>query len=691
MSTLKLSRRDFLKSTGISVTGLIFGYNWAAAGESGAFSPNAFIVIEKGKGVTLYIPIPEIGQNTRTALAMILSDELGADLMSVNIKQSSPRNDMGHQTAAGSQGIRRSYDNLRNSAALVREMLIAGAASHWKVSASKCRTDNSTILGPGKRKMSFEDVIPFAEKQKLPKAPKLKASSDFKYIGKPIKALDARDLAMGKTEFASDAMPDGLRFAVLVRSPVYEGKIKKYDGAAAKSMPGVIDVLRVGEAIAVTATNTWTAINAANLVNIQWDEGANSGASTAKLKEQQKAGIHNPEQKGFTKGDFDSAYKSSAIQMEEEFIAPILTHAPMETPSCTAWYHNGGVEIWSGCQSLNRLYDSLPDYTGLPREKITYHQLRIGGGFGRKLRHDYIEEALGIAKQVKYPVKLIFTREDDVRHDFYRAPDRYLYKVGLDKNGFPLAISEASARRTRITSPSDITLFFPNVIRQCTFVRPPIATGAMRAPGNNVTSFTEQSTVDIMAEKAGIDKLEYRLGLYGDKSALKRLGWKSAPSDNPLMCELIHIVKKRSGWMSDSSYGYGASCFDKYGSKIAIVALSPKSGSKPVEKVFAAVTCGRVINQLGARAQIEGGICDGLAAALDQKVELQDGRIKQSNFHDYSLLRMSESPEIDIVILKSEEAPQGLGEVSYPPMMPATVNAIFAATGRRARELPIRG
>jgi len=694
MKTIHLSRREFLKTTGLSVSGFILGYSWTDAGDSdaGSFHPNAFIVINKSDGITLYISVPEIGQNTRTAIAMILSDELGADLNAVKIKQAPPRSDMGWQTAAGSNGMRMSWDNLRKSAAAAREMLVRGTALHWNVKSADCRTDNSMVIGPGGRSMSFVDAIPHAQKQSIPEDPPLKAANGYKYISQPVKVLDAREIGMGKTLFGSDAMPENVRFAVMVRCPVHGGKIKSYDDSSARQMRDVLDVLRVDEKIAVVARNTWAAINASHMVTVEWDEGPNAGSSTERLVEQQKNAVRDAKQKGFSLGSFADAYAASAIKLEKEFSAPLLTHAPMEPLTCTAWYRDGGVEIWGTSQSLNRLYNMLPDLTGLPHEKITYHQLRIGGGFGRKQATDFFEEALGIAKHVDYPVKLIYTREDDIRHGRYRAPDRYRYRVGMMQNGFPTALEESSARRTKLQEPSDISLYFPNVQRQCTFVELPVANGPMRAPNHNVTSFTEQSMIDCMAQAVRIDPMEYRLALHGDKDAMNNLGWEKAPCENPTMVKLLRIVKKRSDYMSDPDYGYGVVHFTKYGTRVAIVALAPKSGrGKPIEKVFLAVYCGRVINPLGAKAQMEGGIVDGIAAAMYQKVEIRNGSIVQSNFHDYKLLEMQESPEMDITLLESDDPPDGIGEMAYPPMMAATANAIFAATGVRTTDLPIKG
>jgi isoquinoline 1-oxidoreductase beta subunit len=694
MSTVSVTRREFLKTSGLSVSGLILGFPWASGAEKpvGGFRPNAFIAISPEAGVTLYIPVPEVGQNTRTALAMILADELGADLEAVHLRQAGPRNDMGWQMAGASSGLKRSYENLRKSAAAAREMLLAGAATRWNVEPSRCRAEQGKIWGPGSRSVSLEEAAAFGADQPVPENPPLKPSSEFRYIGQPIKVLDARDIGRGKTIFSIDAMPEGVRFAVMRRCPVHGGVLRRYDAGAARSMPGVIEVVQVGDKVAVVATNTWTAINAAKAVRVEWDEGENAGASTAQLVEEQKAAVADPPQTGFTRGDFQAAFAGAPIQLDEEFSAPFLCHSPMEPPNCTAWYREGGIEIWTGCQSLNRLYDELPKYTGLPREKITCHQLRIGGGFGRKLAHDYIIEAVELARLVDYPVKLTFTKEDDIHHSVYRAAERHRYRVGLDARGYPRALQEVSSRRVWADRESKFAVYFEHVERKFDNVRLPVVTGPLRGPNDNVSSFTQQSMTDLMAEAAGIDPMDYRLALVGDPDALRRLGWEKAPAADPVLADLLRIVRDRSGWKTDPAHGYGVSYFEKNDSKVAIVALAPKTQSgRPIDKVFLALHCGRIVNPLSARAQMEGGVIDGLAAALYQKIDIRGGRVVQSNYQDYKMLAMPEAPDIDIHLVESGDEPKGMGETAYPPMMPATVSALCDATGRRTRHLPVMG
>jgi isoquinoline 1-oxidoreductase beta subunit len=640
--------------------------------------------------VILHIPVPEVGQNTRTALAQILADELGADLGAVSLRQAGPRNDMGWQTAAASSGLKRSYENLRRSAAAAREMLVAGAAARWNVAAAHCRVEGGWIRGPDERSMTLSDAAADAARQPVPENPPLKPSSEFRYIGRPIRILDAREIGRGATVFAIDAMPPNVRFAVMKRCPVVGGVLVRFDPGAARAMRGVVDVLQIGNKVAVVATDTWTAMQAAAGVRVEWQEGENAGASSAGLTEAQKAAVADPPRTGFTRGDFAAGLSGAPLQLDEEFSAPFLCHSPMEPPNCTAWYHDGGLEIWTGCQSLDRLYDALPGYAGLPREKITFHHLRMGGGFGRKLSHDYIVESLELARRLDYPVKLIFTKEDDIRHGVYRAAERHRYRVGLESNGYPTALEEVSSRPVRPDRESKFTVYFEHVRRRFGDVRLPVVTGPLRGPNDNVSCFTQQSMIDLMAAAAGIDALEYRLALVGDPEAVRRLGWGRAPASDPVMARLLRIVGERSGWKTNPAFGYGSAFFEKNDSRIAIVALSPRTpGGRPIERVFVALHCGRIVNPLGARAQMEGGVIDGLAAALHQRIELRAGRVVQGNYRDYRMLGMEEVPEIDIHLVESDEEPKGMGETAYPPMMPAAVSALSDASGHRTRHLPV--
>lgn len=693
MSIALCNRREFLKTTGLTATGLIISFRSLPAlrFDNTPFTPNAFIAIDRKSDITLSIACPEIGQNIRTTFAMILADELGADLDHVTLHQAPPRNDMGRQTAGGSGSVRKQFIPLREAAATVREMLIAGAAGQFGVSPAQCKAEKSRIVASNGESMSFGEASDYAKSVPVPAEPQLKPDSGFTYIGKDRKCMDTREITMGKMKYGADALPENCAFAIVLRSPVHQGTLGSFDAEAAKQMKGVKDIVRFGDKVAVVATDTWTAMNASKAVKLKWNDSSNSNLDSAGQTEARKQAVQKARQVVYTRGDFEKAFASADQTFESEFSVPTITHTPMEPPNCTAWYHSGGVEIWGSCQVLNKLYDILPDLTGLPHEKIKYHQLRIGGGFGRKLGTDYVEEAIEIAKQVKYPVKMIFSREDDVRNGRYRIPDHFKFKVGLGKNGFPAAVEETSIRRPNRKRPTHIVKMFRNSQRKFNSVPAGLPGGPLRAPGHNITSYVDQSLINMMALKAGIDPITYQLALHGDSETQSSLGWRRAPMKEPHMCDLLRRVKKDSGWKSDSNYGYGLATFSGYGSHCALVALVPKTpGKRPVERVYAAVHCGQVINPLGARAQIEGGIIDCLSATLYQKITLKDGRVEQSNFHDYTLLRMPEHPDVEISIAESNEEPQGLGEVSYPPMAAATTNAMQDATGKWFTELPLR-
>lgn len=693
MSIALCSRRDFVKATGLTMSGLLISFRSGAAPKSNGaeFAPNGFIAIDPKAGITLAISCPEIGQNIRTTFAMILADELGADLEAVTLHQAAPRDDLGRMTAGGSGSVRKQFIPMREAAATAREMLIAGAAPKLGVTPAQCKAEKSMIIASNGKKMSFAEAAVLAQGVAVPTSPTLKPNSEFTYIGKSQKCLDTRAIATGKMDFGVDALPDNCGFAIVLRSPVHRGTLSNFDAEAAKQTPGVRDIIQFGNKIAVIATDTWSAINASRAVKVNWNEGEYANLDSATQASARKKAVDTARQTVYSRGDFEGAFSKAKDTLESEFIVPTITHTPMEPPNCTAWFREGGVEIWGSCQVLNKLHDVLPKLTGLPREKITYHQLRIGGGFGRKLATDYVEEAIEIAKQVDYPVKMTFSREDDVRNGRYRVPDHYKFRVGMGKNGFPEAVEETSVRRAIRKKPTHIVRMFRNSARKYSGVPAGLQGGALRAPNHNITSYVDQSLLNMMAHKAGIDPVVYQLALHGDPETLSNLGWPRSPMNVPHMCDLLRTVRKQSNWKGDSKYGYGLATFSGYGSHCALVALVPKNGGKrPVEKVYAAVHCGQVINQLGARAQIEGGIIDCLGATLYQKITLKNGRVEQSNFHDYKLLRMPEHPDVEITIAESSEDPQGLGEVSYPPMAAATTNALHDAHGKWYTELPLR-
>ena len=693
MNIQHFTRRDFMKVTGLSVSGLLLGFRAEAKNSDTGkgFQPNAFIAIGSDGSVSLSIGVPEIGQNIRTTFAMILADELGADLSKVSLLQAPPRGDMDRQTAGGSGSVRRMFLPLREAAATAREMLIQGTAQKMGISPNDCITEKGFVIIKSGQKIPFSEASEYAQSVDIPTGPTLKPHSEFKYIGKSERSLDAREIANGKMNYGIDVLPENTGFAVILRSPVYLGTMISFEAEEAKQMPGVKDIVALGNKVAVIADNTWQAINASRKVKVTWDGGQHADLDSEALDKFRENAVKSAKKISTKRGEFEPAFDSAPVKIEQNFFIPIITHATLEPPNCTAWVKDDGIEIWGSTQVLNKLYKELPSWTGFPHEKITYHQMRIGGGFGRKLATDYIEETLELAQKVSYPVKMIFTREDDIQKGKYRRPDYFEYRVGLANNGFPEAIEEVSAFKPRGKRPTHMLGFFTTALRKFNSVSPGINGGALRAPNHNVTCFADQSLISIMAEAVKVDPIEYQLALHGDPTSLEKLEWKESPRDRPELCALLRTVQKMSSWKQDPDLGYGVATFSGYGSHCALVAVVKKNGAtRPIEKVFAAVDCGQVINRLGAYAQIEGGIIDCLSATLDQKITIRDGRVQQSNFHDYKLLRMAESPDVEISIAESNAEPQGLGEVSYPPMAPATANAIYDATGIRHSHLPIR-
>lgn len=696
MSFDSVDRRDFLKATGFLGGGLMLGFSWAQGNSKTQASAElvsltAFIKISPEDGVTLVMPIPEMGQGIRTACSMCLAEELEVDLDSVTVVQSPPDDAMGFQVAAGSSSVRRQFLNLRRAGAGAREMLVGAAAKQWKVNAGDCRAEKGYVLHKKKGKLSYEELAVAASKMRVPSSPKLKDRSEFVYLGKSVKNIDSKEIVTGEVAFGIDAVTDDLHYASLVRSPVHQGKLVSFDGSKAEQFKGVVQVLRVQDTVAVVATNTWAANEGAKLVVAEWKNGSNDKGNTDALKKMMFRRMSEPQEAKFSTGDFKSNFEKAVIKVDTQCYVPTLVHAPMEPPNCTAVVRDGQAEIWASCQMLNKVKEELPGMVGLPMKKIVFHQMRIGGSFGRKLGRDFMEEAVAVAKATKLPIKLTFSRSDDIRHSAYRGATAARARCGLDEKGFPIAIEQITCSNHDLKNARSayLTHFARNTRVSGGNVRVPLRGGALRAPGHNVTTFMVDVFIDAMAEAAKIDSLVYRLGLHGDDWALKKLGWESAPTKN---LGMVHLFKKAavlSGWGSDPNFAYGIGSLQSYGSGIVVVAKAPREPKgNLIDSLYAVVNCGQVVNRSGVEAQVEGGLVDSLSAALLQKITLEKGEVQESNFHDYQLLRMNQSVKTVIEIIDTDAAPGGMGEVAYPAGIPAICNALSAAQGRRISELP---
>lgn len=694
MNIVLLSRREFLMATGLAGAGLLLGGGRRAAAEilsSRTFEPSVYLQIDRVKGISVFIPAPEVGTNIRTALTMALADELDADVSTIHVHQAPPDEKFGHQVTGGSRSIRTHLTPFREVGARAREMLMRAAADQWKVSPPECRTEKGRVLHPdGEQSMPYLELADAAAQLTPGPTPSLKGSRSFSYIGKGMVSLEAEEMARGQTKFGMDARVEGLLYAVCVRPPVKHAKIRSFDAAKALAKPGVVSVKQIGSKIGVFARNTWAAMQASNTIEVEWDIDQQNVRSSEAIRIAMEEGLDEPREVLERHGDVEKGFAESEVLVETSCFVPILAHAPMEPPTCTAWVRDDQAEIWLAAQNFNSARGDLPKWTGLPPDKITVHPLRVGGGFGRKLRLDYVEETIQLSKAVNAPVKLMFTRTNDLRHGFYRHPMAYRLKAGLKKNGQPVVFDFAIAGEAKKQYGESYLDLAPNRLLRGTTVEIPLEFGPLRAPTHNAKVCAWEGFLDEMAVHSGIDPLTYRLALYGDEETIAQLGWESAPAKRPNLVKLLRLIRERSAWNSKPDVGYGVATFEGYGSSIALVALVPrKESTRVAESFFAVVDCGRVVNPLGAAAQVEGGIMDGIGAALAQQITLKNGRVEQTNFNDYPLLRITQAPTVDVHFVLSEQNSEGLGEVPYPPAIAAFCNAVSAARGQRITELPV--
>ncbi len=702
------SRRALLQVAAAAGGGLLVGFlaPVGTAAERGAdasargFAPNAFIRIDPSGKITLVMPQVEMGQGTYTSISMILAEELDADWAQVGFEHAPPNdalyaNPTFHQQMTGnSNSIRAFWTPLRKAGAGTRAMLVQAAAAGWNVDPAACRTEASQVIHDASaRRIAYGALTGRAAALKPPADPPLKSPSAFRLIGKPLKRLDTPAKIDGSAQYGIDALPEGVKFATLAHCPVFGGKVARVDDSQARDVPGFRQTVVLDDLVAVVGDHTWAAKQGLAALDITWDEGPYAAVDTAQVMARLKAASTRQGVVGKSVGDIDKALSSDAVEATYE--VPFLAHAPMEPLNCTVHVTPTGCEIWTGTQVMTRAQKAGADATGLPLDKVIVHNHLLGGGFGRRLEPDMVFDAVRIAQHVDGPVKVVWTREEDIQHDVYRPAwhDRLSAHLADGKiDGWKHVITGSSvltrflppavvggrdfdAWDSAIDMPYDIPNFHVEYVRE----EPPgVPTGFWRGVGPAHNVFVIESFIDELAHKADRDPVAFRLSML-DKA--------------PRLQAALRLAADKSGWASPlpPRCGRGVSVQPSFGSWIATVAEVEvdNEGSVNLRRIVCAVDTGIAVNPDTIAAQLQGGIIFGLTAALYGEITVAGGRVQQSNFHDYRMLRIDETPPIEVHVIPSGEAPGGIGETGTVAAMPALANAIFAATGKRLRRLPV--
>ena len=746
MSTMRsvtnTSRREFLKSGAAGSAGLLLAfYAPALAAAPNApepdFKPNAYIRIDPRGDVHLVVTRSEMGQGVRTALAMILAEELDADWSRVKIEQGDCDPQYGDMTTGGSMSIRSTWDPLRKAGACARDMLLTAAADSWGVAKDECSAAGSSVIEHKKtgQKITYGQLAIKAASVPLPKDVPLKDPKDYRIVGSKRARVDGQHIVIGEAHYGIDTKVPGMLYAVVARPPVFGGKVKKFDATRALAVPGVRKVFEVpavempplfGEerkpdsghqhylwgGVAVVADSTWQAIAGRRALTVDWDNGPGAEESTEKQRATLTELLKTPGKELKKIGDPDAAVASAAKTVEADYETPFLAHMTMEPVNCTASVRADKCEVWAPTQNPNGMATALASVLNLPQSALTIHITLIGGGFGRRLCIDYGVEAALVSRSAGAPVKVMWTRDDDIRHDYYRPISHHRLRAALDAQG------QVTSWLHHIAAPSTDSTFLggelpdtggteiagtglpngtvANYLLQQSFLHTAVPRGYWRAVDTNWNHFAVQCFMDEIAAATGKDPLALRRQLIATKD--KPAGGGNNEGETPVNVDrllgVLNLVAEKSDWGKPLPAGRGRGIAGLYGfgSYVAHVAevTVAKDGTLRVDRVVVAVDCGQIINPDLVAAQIEGGVVFGLTSALYNEITIQNGQVQQSNFDNYPMLRIADMPKVEVHLVPSHEPPGGIGEPGVPSTAPAVANAIYAATGKRLRRLPFQ-
>ncbi len=702
------SRRGFLQAGGATGAALVVSFalplgtpRVLAATAPGAFAPNAFLRITPDNRVTVVCGSSEMGQGVLTAIPMLVAEELDADWQLVSVEQApsdTAYNNpvFGMQATGGSTTVRAFYTPMRQAGAAAREMLVAAAAKRWGVKPETLKTSASQVIGPEGQKLSYGQLVAAAALEAVPTQPTLKKNADFKILGKPTRRLDTPAKINGSAQFGIDAQVDGMLVAVMARAPAPGAKPLKYDEAAAKAVKGVHAVIAIPHGVAVLASGYYAARQGRDALKVQWDLGPHADLSSAKVNQLLHEAADGASAVAKSSGDVGAALGTAATRLSATYQVPYLAHATMEPLNCLAWVKDGGVEIWAGTQSQGPASGIIANVAGVPVAKVKLNTMLLGGGFGRRFAPDFMIDATLLSKISGKPVKLIYTREDDMAAGFYRPASVVKFEAGLDAQGRPTALKALVGSPSIMAGsgfmqipPTGVDTFAvegladqPYAIANAHIAYGRAEPGPQvwfwRSVGHSQNAFFLESFIDELAAAAKADPYQFRARLLQDKP--RELGVLKAAAQKAGCGKPLTKGRYRGIAVAES--------FGSYVAQVAEVSVG-KDGTPKVHRVVAAVDCGQTVNPQTIARQVESAIVYGLSAALYGQISYKDGVVEQGNFHNYPVLRMSEMPQVEVHILRSELPPGGMGEPGTPPIAPAVCNAIYAATGVRVRTLPI--
>jgi isoquinoline 1-oxidoreductase beta subunit len=676
----------------------VLGINWSCSAEppQGAspyadeFVPNAWLRIDPQGLVTVIVAESEMGQGPFTALPMMVAEELEVPWNSIRVERAPLKAVYGRQTTGGSTSVRKGWGTLREAGAIARELLLQAAAERWQLSTEACRAEQGAVIHKASgQSISYAELAPLAAKLPIPETAQLKEPAEFRIIGTAAPRIDTPDKINGRARFGIDTKLPGMRYATIAHCPVFGGTAKTVDAQAARAVQGVLDVFTIEEGVAVVATDTWSAFKGKAALQIEWDPGEKQHLSDASIIETLRSRQIDDSTQVTRQGDPERLLSQSVL--EGSYILPFQAHVPLEPMNCTASYEDGKLRIWAPTQSPSAAYNAAKQATqsklsraitkierklfDIEDDSIEINTTLLGGGFGRRLQQDYVSEAAQIARRIEGPVQLLWTRDEDLQHDFYHPLTLHDLRGRLDESGMPLAWHHTiRGPNAKHQGASRLPYAIPNIRVDLIDIGKILPVGDWRSVQHHYNTFAVEHFFDELARKGDHDPLALRLRLMADAPRLRKT---------------LEVAAENSGWDYGSGL-YGAACHAGFGSYASeIVQLEPQGDRLKIAKITCVLDCGIVVNPDITRAQMESSIIFALTAALKSSIRIDGGKVKQSNYHNYPIITMAETPPMDIVLIDSLESPGGVGEPGVPPLAPALANAVMAASAKPVRELPL--